>query len=438
VTPPPGPGVAVASRAPLPLLVLLYAIPFAVAAITPMSDFRGPQGDVGLYLDKAYELLRGHAPYRDFPLEYPPFALIPMVVPYVVWPFGPPTLNVYVWLFAGQMAVLLLALALVVGRLVRLRATWRGGEPADASADLRAEQRRVGIRLLILAVGASLALTWRFDLFPVLLATVGLWAALEHRPVIAGAAIGAGILAKLFPVVLTPALAVAWLVPPDWFRLARFGQFAGVVVIGGMLPFVALAGYDAFAFVGYQAERGLQIESVGGGLVLLWGLVSGAPISLESPFSAWEVTGTLARVLLALTSAALFAGFGALALLAWPRARDEAARDGAVSPATIVTLATAAILVLVLTSKVFSIQYVVWLVPFAALLPGRKFWLAAAAVALTIPVHPVLYEALVDQEALPILVLNLRNALLAALLGWMLWDLARPAGLEPTTFRSAT
>ena len=442
MTPPPGPGAAAPTRAPLPLLLLLYAIPFAAAAVTPMSDLQGgPQGDVGLYLEKATQVLRGLAPYRDFPLEYPPFALVPMVVPLAIWPFGPPTLNVYAWLFAGQMAVLLVALGLVLGRIVRLRATWPAGSDdaaADPAADLRAEQRRVGIRLLILAAGASLALTWRFDLFPVLLAAVGLWAVLEHRPVAAGAAIGAGILAKLFPLVLAPAVAVAWLVPRDRFQLARFAAFAGVVVIGGMLPFVALAGYDAFGFVGYQAERGLQIESVGGGLVLLSGLMTGEPVQLVSRFSAWEVSRGLTDGLLALTPIAVLGGFVALALLGWPRTRADATRHGAVAPATIVTLSTGAILVLVLTSKVFSIQYVVWLVPFVALLPGRKFWLAAAAVALTIPIHPVLYEALVDQEALPILVLNLRNALLTALLGWMLWDLARPAGLEPTTFRSAT
>ena len=229
-----------------------------------------------------------------------------------------------------------------------------------------------------------------------LLATVALWAALERRPVVAGVAIGIGVLAKLFPLVVAPALALVWLAPLDRPRLARF---TSSVVAGrwssGMVPFVALAGLDAFGFIGYQAERGLQIESVGGGLVLLWGLITGDPVRLTAPFSAWEVTGDLARALLALTSAALIAGFVALALVGWRRARAEATRDGAVSPATIVALATAAVLLLVLTNKVFSIQYVVWLVPFAALLRGRQFWLAAAALALTIPIHPVLYPALV-------------------------------------------
>ena len=87
------------------------------------------------------------------------------------------------------------------------------------------------------------------------------------------------------------------------------------------------------------------------------------------------------------------------------------------------TLATASLLVLLVTSKVYSIQYVVWLVPFAALLRGRQFWLAAAVVALTMPIHPLLYADLVKQEALPILVLNLRNALVVALTVLVLRDL---------------
>ena len=424
MTPQARPWSAATTRAPLLLLLLLYAIPIVAAALTPAADFAGgPQGDVRLYLDKAYSVLTGGVPYRDFPLEYPPFALVPMVVPYVLWPFGPVRVDLYPWLFAGEMAVLLVALALVVGRIVRRRASWLDLEPAE----IRREQRDAGVRLLILALGASLALTWRFDLFPTLLAVVALWAALERWPAIAGAAIGVGILAKLFPIAVAPVAAVIWLAPPDWPRLLRFGLVAALAVVLGMAPFVALAGADAFSFVGYQAARGLQIESVGGGLVLLWGLVTGEPNALQAPFSAWEVTGDLAQLLQAVASTALVAGFGALGVLGWRRSRTEVTEAGAVAPSTIVILGTIAVLLLVLTNKVFSIQYVVWLVPFAALLPWRQFWLAAAAVGLTIPIHPMLYESLVRQDALPILILNLRNGLLVALLVWLVWDLTRKA-----------
>ena len=424
MTPPPRPGDAAPGRAPLLLLASVYAIPLVVAAVTPIDDFRtGPQGDIGLYLDKAYSVLTGLVPYRDFPLEYPPAALIPMTLPDALWPLGPPSLSVYAWLFAGQIAVLLLALGLVLGRIVRARAAWTA---TDASL-VRREQRDVGIRLLVLAVGASLALTWRFDLFAVLLATTAVWAALDARPIIAGVAIGIGILAKLFPVVLAPALAVVWLLPLDWSRLRQFGSAVFLSVVLGMAPFVALAGSKAFTFIGYQADRGLQIESVGGGLVLLAGLLTGEPNALIAPFSAWEVTGSLARVLQVLSAALVLFGLGALGWLGWQRARDDARRDGEVAPATVVTLATIAVLLLVLTSKVFSIQYVVWLVPFLALLPWRQFSLGASAVALTVPIHPVLYPALVRQEALPVLVLNVRNGLLVALLAWLAWELVRRA-----------
>lgn len=53
--------------------------------------------------------------------------------------------------------------------------------------------------------------------------------------------------------------------------------------------------------------------------------------------------------------------------------------------------------------------------PFVALLRGPQFWLGAAIVALTMPIHPLLYADLVKQEVLPILVLNLRNGLVVAL-----------------------
>jgi hypothetical protein len=86
----------------------------------------------------------------------------------------------------------------------------------------------------------------------------------------------------------------------------------------------------------------------------------------------------------------------------------------------VVTLAAASVMVLLVTSKVFSIQYIVWLVPFATLLPHWKFWLAAGIVALTMPIHPFLYDRLVAQDVLPILVLNLRNALLVILTVWVI------------------
>jgi hypothetical protein len=287
----------------------------------------------------------------------------------------------------------------------------------------------VAIRLVILTAGAALALAWRFDLFPALLVMVALWAALEGRPVIAGVVIAAAVLAKLYPLALVPAIAIPWLVPLDSRRLKRYGLAIGVTLAAGLLPFLALAGTQALTFLGYQALRGLQIESVGGGLVVLDGLLRGQPVALSSPFLAVEVRGTLASALLAVLPVLTLLGYGLLAWLGWRRLHVERDLLGRVSPATVVLLAAASVVMLLVTSKVFSIQYVVWLVPFAALLPRGQFWLAAVIVGLTMPIHPLLYDELVGQDALPIVILNLRNGLLLALAGWLVWDL-RPGALE--------
>ena len=165
--------------------------------------------------------------------------------------------------------------------------------------------------------------------------------------------------------------------------------------------------------------------------MLLDGLVRGERVELMSPFNAVEAFGPLASALLAWLPILTLLGFAVLGLVGWRRINAEREAYGAVLPSTVIALATASLLVLLVTSKVYSIQYVVWLVPFAALLSGPKFWLAAVIAGLTMPIHPLLYLDLTKQEALPILILNLRNLLVVALACWVTADL-RPARLPRT------
>lgn len=421
--------------APTPRLLLLipYLLIFVAAALTPDSELFSNQGDVGLYLEKATRLAGGLVPYRDFPFEYPPAALVPMAVPYFAWPFGAMSVEIYKWLFAAWEAVLMLGLGFLLARIVRL-----GGDAGAAAvrpvAPVATRLRNVALRLILLTAGAALALTFRFDLFPAFLVMVALWAALAGRPGVAGFAIGLGVLAKLYPLAIVPALAIPWLLPLQLPRLIRFGAVAALTVVVGMLPFVTLAGDDAFRFLAYQSERGLQVESIGGGLAVLGGLIGGTPVPMSYGFSAVQVEGGFAASWLAALPVLTLLGFSLLGLLGWRRIRADRLAFGAVPAHTVVAVATAAVLVLLATSKVFSIQYVVWIVPFAALLRGRQYWIAAALVALTMPIHPVFYGELVDQHPLPILILNLRNGLLLVLLGFVLWGLARRPGprVQPT------
>lgn len=423
MTVPPAPGFARTGRSPLRLALLLLpaAVILVVPALTPTRSMFPSQGDVELYMRYAQAILGGATPYSQVQVEYPPLAMVPMLVPYLVGSlFGTVTLDQYKWLFAGWEALLVLALGFVLLRIARL------GGFGSAGMD---QGLAIGARLSILVVGAALAIAWRFDLFPALLLAIAVWATLANRPIGAGVALGLGVLAKLYPIAAAPALALAWLAPRDNARLLRFGAATVVTIALGLLPFLLIAGTDTLTFLAFQSLRGLQIESIGGGLVVLVGLVQGKAIPTDAPYKAIEVMGPAARTWLTVLPLATIAGFSLLGWLGWRRARDEVRSNGSVAPTTVVALATASVLIVLVTNKVFSIQYVVWLVPFAVLLPGRQFWLAAAIVALTIPIHPVLYEQLIDQEALPVLILNLRNALLVALTAVVFADLAERGGV---------
>lgn len=412
------------------LLILTPAwLILVVAALTPTAALLPDQGDVVLYFQKAHALAIGQVPYRDFRFQYPPAAILPMAVPFLASFLGNVDIAAYKILFAGWQAALMIVLGLVLARLAERIAIddvrLVGG---DASRLIVDRVRGAGWRVAILSVGAVLALTWRYDLFPAVLVMIAVWAAIEGRPAWAGVVLAIGFLTKLYPVAVLPALAVPWLIPFDLGRLARLGAGFGLATVVGFLPFVALAGRRAFEFFEYQVGHGIQIESIGGGITVLVGLLTGAPVAMSFDNARVQVEGPIATAWLAIVPALTIVGFAVLGWLGWRRIRAEAGSEsGGIRASTVVTLAGASVLMLLVTSKVYSIQYIVWLLPFMAFLRGRVFWLAAAIAALTMPIHPLLYAQLVRQEALPVLLLNLRNGLLVVLTLWFLADLRRGA-----------
>src|SRR5258708_31090136 len=100
-----------------------------------------------------------------------------MTVPYLPWPFGQVALEDYAWRFVAWEAVLLFAAAILAARIVRL-----GGNAIDGEAGAEAGVGSMANRLVVVTIGASLAIAFRFDLFPALLVMVALWATLEDRP----------------------------------------------------------------------------------------------------------------------------------------------------------------------------------------------------------------------------------------------------------------
>ncbi len=376
--------------APLGIMLL-------IVALTPGPVRHLVAGDLGLYLDDGGRLLAGSMPYRGFAFEYPPLALVPMTLPLAAWPFGALDEGMFAWLFAIAEGILAIAAGLLVSR-VRDR-------PAGAAT---------AWVLLVLAAGPSIA--WRFDLWPAVLVLASVVAADRGRPGLAGIALGTGVMAKLFPAVVLPILAARFIALRDRAGLGRLLLGCALpigLVMGGAY---ALAGAASLQWLTYLIDRGLQLESVGAGLVALLHVAVGLPASVGPAFGALQVTSPGSDALVAVGLWAQLALLAGVTVAAVVRFRHDVARRGAVPLSSLAALSVAAVVALLLTSKVFSVQYVVWLLPLVPLLGWPMRGLAIAIAALSTLIHPLNYAALMTLDPVMTVVLNVRNLLLVALL----------------------
>ena len=178
------------------------------------------------------------------------------------------------------------------------------------------------------------------------------------------------------------------------------------------------AGKNAFSFLTYQELRGIEIESVTGGIALLAGAFGGPPAVVNFGFGSFQVTSPLLASLEApqfIFEAAIVVGL--LVAGAYSFVRDVR-EEGSVQRATLVQYSVATLLVVILTNKVLSPQYLVWLLPFVPLMSARKSLLFLVITVMTTVLYPLTFVDLVDVQRGATLLLNARNALLVAIFVW--------------------
>jgi hypothetical protein len=334
---------------------VLVAPLYLVAAAVPEGGlFRGREyRDVGLYGEYARALLDGRIPYRDVFVEYPPGALLV---------FTPPALlpeEAYRHAFKVLMALLGLA-AIVVAALIlaRLGATSR-----------RLYAALTGLALAPLAIGPVSLNT--YDIWPALLVAGAVCALIYERPVLGFALLGLAFTAKVYPAALLPLFCVA----VGRERVVRsLGAFAAVVVVV-VGPFAVLGWDGLWRSVEAQAGRALQIESLGGSLLLSLErvgvyeaeVVRGSTLALSR-----DLAGSLPDAIAVVTGVAQVGAVLVVALL-YARLGGDRERLVAATAATVAAFLAFA--------RFLSPQYLVWLVPLVPLVAPPFGILASALLA---------------------------------------------------------
>lgn len=338
--------------------------------------------DVSVIYHGWFEVLRaGSYPQDDVTWQYPPGAalavLSPALLPFLEYPSA------------------FFVLVLVCDALVLLLLVYASGRPGTRAAG--AWVWVAGVPLLGPTVYA------RYDLMVTAVAVAALLAGVRH-PRVLGALAAFGALMKVWPVLL--------LVGSARGRATRLSWPAAAVTAGGLLLVAAVALPGAFAFLTFQRDRGLEVESLGA-LVFHLARQSGWEGGVELRYGSLEFTGPHVGLVSTLALGLSVLAFGWL--LVWRlRARTFAVHTPADAAFTAVLLFTT-------TSRVISPQYMVWLVGLAAVclvFRGSRMappaCLVLVATGVTLLEFPLGFAHVVASDAEGVTLLAVRNALLVA------------------------
>ncbi|WP_157749289.1 glycosyltransferase family 87 protein [Jatrophihabitans sp. GAS493] len=333
-------------------------------------------------------------PYRDQVNEYPvltgAFMYVTALLTYAVHHLLPD--NAESSLFGMLTSLLLAACALLA---VAATAQAAGRRPYDAA---------------IFAVSPLLvfhAFT-NWDLLAIALASCALWAWSRRQPALAGVLIGLGTAAKLYPVLLLLPIVVLAIRtrryrPAVW---AVGAAAAAWLVVN--LPIAIAYNTGWRGFFDFNVERSTEADT-------LWYIVHHlATAGLDPSYQDWKPPGLLVAIVVMLGLAAV----AAVGLLARRKPR-------------VAQLAFLAVAIFLLTTKIWSRQYSLWLLPLVAL--ARPRWRAALLwqfSEIAVWISFLLWLMGTNNKGIdygPLMtVVLIRDAALIALMGLVVRDILRP------------
>jgi hypothetical protein len=335
-------------------------------------------------------------PFHALPNEYPALAMIPFLLGLVVPAYW------YQVAFAVWMALIAAAIYLILLR-------WCSRWAAIAYA-------------FYLVVGGWATVVGRFDILPSALTLLAVICAERRKWGWAFAYLALATLCKIYPIVLLAPffLALQMEMKGNWYAWRRWkpvGAFLLVCVVVTSISFLFSA-VGTIAPLNYFSYRPVQAESFAASILWILSLLRINPLSYAYTFGSLNVNSPFSSSVSSLTTVLLVVG---LLYTYWLQWRSK------------INLATAALLTLLIimvTSKVFSPQYLIWVVPLVAYIGGRSRWylLVWGLIGLlTTWIYPYIYNMVHHIEAVPGLflfypVVTLRNLLF---LGFILFLLVR-------------
>jgi hypothetical protein len=337
------------------------------------------------------QITHHQAALHMLPKEYPPLTLLPFSLPLLL-----PFIN-YQIVFS-----FLMALTILLTYWLLLRFGPYGSAPAFT---------------LFIALGACALAPMRYDLLPALATLLSLMAASRQRWTLAYLALAISILLKIYPILLLPALFIAeqqakgrlstpttpkltrqpvelWQALRGIFHWQWWNALCFFALLVGVTGLFALSDFNnaVVSQFAYFLQRPIQIESLSATLIWLAHL-GGLTWSIRYDFGSINLYTALNNGISPLFTLLLILGVLYTLWLQWQR------------KCTLVQTAMALLLVFIATGKVFSPQYLIWLIPLLAYAGAyTRLWTAiwGAISLLTTIIYIVFYSQILDPNHITI------------------------------------
>jgi uncharacterized membrane protein len=376
-------------------LVIFCLIHVLIFTVLYHTIYKMPYSANGLYFDYASKVLHGSLPYRDFSFEYPPFSLVFFILPRL----ATSTYEIYSVFYQLEVLIFdLIGLFLVYLIARRLgKAPWK---------------LMTIYTIGILAIGPIIAN--QFDIFPAVMTLAAIYFFWLGKHKTSWVFLALGTVTKIYPAVIAPIFLIYYLKNRQYRQMISGLIVFAAICLAVVIPFLIFGSESIINLINYHSQRGIQLESTYSALLLLANKLGLLQVHWVFSYGSVNLTGPLAD---AFAKASTYIMGLALIIAYWfiwkqmKPGKSQFTRIGAYSLLVIV--------VLLVTSKVLSPQYLIWLIPFLPLLFGdwRNYIIALFAVIglFTYFIFPVTYKALEYFAAGPVFLLVIRDTLLILL-----------------------
>ena len=355
----------------------------------------------------ALKILEGQVPYSDFACEYPPLALLIFIIPALF--FRP--LSTYYIAFATEIFLFdLLAIALIVYISRRLNIS---------------TARSLTIYTFFIAIVAGPIVVQRYDLVPAVLVLAALAALIGGRSNTAWTALALSVMTKLYPLVIAPLFVIWHIMKRQYRQLVKgVGVFLAVIFVLA-IPWVIIDAQGFWGFISYHLERGLHAESLYGSFVMVGQLLGLTHVECALSYGSYNLISPLANNISVSSfyiTAVIFIALYMLFIFKLHKRQHNIASleaPAVETDAELLRYASLAVIAFLLSSKVFSIQYMIWLCPLLPLLYIRRsnlmIILLLIAGVFTLYIYPFNYTPFTHFETLPVIIMASRNLLLMSI-----------------------